>query len=289
MRHSDRTFRHLNGWFLAIISLTMLAPIVHLIAVSLSSAKYTLNNLVYFWPRGTTGYVYERLVQMPELWRAMGVSVYITVLGTFITLVLNASLGYSLSRRQMKGRRFVINLVLITFVFSIGLIPGFLIVKELGMLNTLWALMVPNATAAFYIIIFKSFFQGISYELFEAAKVDGCSEYRIFSQLVIPLSLPVFATIALFHAVGQWNSYFTALIFLRNNELYPLQLVLRNLVMGTGSQQTFASTSFNLPQTITPQAMKAGVIIFSTIPIAICYPFLQKYFAKGAMLGGLKE
>lgn len=281
-----RAFQWINSAILLLIGFTMIAPIFHLLAVSLSSAQFVNANRVHLWPKEINFDVYERLLQMDNLWRAMGISIYITAAGTFLALLLNASIAYSLSRPHMKGRKWVIYGVLITFIFQASLIPSFLIVKELGMLNTLWALTIPNAVAAFYIIIFKAFFKGISAEIFEAAKADGCSEYRIFLQMIVPLSLPVLATIALFHAVHQWNNYFQALIFMRSSWLFPLQLLLRNLVTYSGDQ---ASLTFQLETTMTPKMMKAGVILFATLPIAVIYPFLQKYFAKGAMLGSLKE
>lgn len=176
--------------------------------------------------------------------------------------------------------------IIATFVFSIPLIPGYLTVKGLGMENTLWALMIPGATSAFYVIIIKSFFQGISPELFESAKLDGCTEYGIYGRIVVPLSKPVMATIALFHAVGQWNAYFSALIYIRDAKLAPLQIVLRSLVID--SDGSLGGAGFDMALQ-TPEMVKAGITLFVTVPILLVYPFLQKYFVKGAMVGSLKE
>jgi ABC-type glycerol-3-phosphate transport system permease component len=188
----------------------------------------------------------------------------------------------------MPGRKLFLKLVLLTFIFPVPLIPSYLLVKELGMLDTLWSLMVPGAVGAFYIFIIKAFFQGISSELFDAAKMDGSSEFGLYGRIVLPLSMPVLATIALFHAVAQWNSYFSAIIFLRTKTLYPLQVLLRSMIVEDGSNSGIDNT-FQLNMQFTPEMMKAGIVLFATAPILIVYPFLQKYFVKGAMLGSLKE
>ncbi|WJH33878.1 carbohydrate ABC transporter permease [Paenibacillus sp. CC-CFT747] len=177
--------------------------------------------------------------------------------------------------------------IVVTFIFSAPLIPNYLLVRSLGMENTLWALMIPGALSAFYVIIMKTFFQGISSEMFDAAKMDGCSEWGIYARVAIPMSLPVIATIALFHAVGQWNSYFSALLYIRSKDLLPLQVLLRNLVMEEQASNMASSAEVSL--VMTPEMLKAGITLFATLPILIVYPFLQKYFVKGASLGSLKE
>jgi putative aldouronate transport system permease protein len=286
---SDRMFQIINNTVLIIISLTMIAPIIHLVAVSFSSSMYAEAKLVYFWPRGFNLDVYKTIFNMDMMWRSMGVSIYITVLGTFITLLLTSTFSYSLSRPGMPARSFIIRAMIVTYVFLPPLIPTFLLVKSLGIENTTWALMLPFAMNAFYVMIMKTFFQNISSQIFDSAKIDGCSEFGIYARIVIPLSKPVFATIALFHAVYQWNSYFYALIFIRSKELYPLQMLLRKLVVEDDGSSMSQAAMEEVAVTATPEMMKAGIIIFATIPILAVYPFLQKYFVKGAMLGSLKE
>lgn len=288
---SERLFQTMNGAFLVIASLTMIAPLIHLAAVSLSSPKFAEAKLVTFWPKGFQLDVYRTIIGMDNLWRSLGVTIYITVLGTLIALILTSSIAYALSRPQMPVRGLILKGIIVTFVFSIPLIPNYLVVKGLGMEDTLWALMVPGALGAFNIIIMKTFFQGLSTEVFDAAKIDGCSEFGIYGRIAIPLSKPVIATIGLFHAVTQWNSYFQALIFIRSKELYPLQILLRSLVVedeGNLGQSGQSGSVDSIVQT-TPEMMKAGIILFATIPILLVYPFLQKYFVKGATLGSLKE
>jgi putative aldouronate transport system permease protein len=285
----DRLFHLLNNGFILLISLTMVAPIIHVAAVSFSSAEFAQRNLVTFWPKGFNLEVYEKILDMDQLWRSFGVTVYTTVVGTLLALMLTSSIAYSLSRPNMPFKKIILQLILITFVFTAPLIPNYLLVKSLGLENTLWALMLPPALSAFNVIIMKTFFQGLSEEVFDSAKIDGCSEFGIFTRIALPMSKPVIATIGLFQAVALWNSYFSALIYIRSEELFPLQLLLRTLIIeeaGTGSEMS----STNLELTfLTPEQMKAGIILFATVPILILYPFLQKYFVKGAMLGSLKE
>ncbi len=280
-------FPIINGIFFIVLCLTMIAPIVHLLAVSLSSPKYAGAKLVTFWPKGFNLDVYETILGMGNIWNAMGVSVTITVVGTLVALAFTSTISYSLSRPRMKGRKWVLRGIILTFIFSAPLIPNYLLIRALNMDNTLWVLIIPGALAAFNVIIMKTFFQGISAEMFEAAKIDGCSELGIFARIAIPLSAPVIATIALFHSVGQWNSYFTALIYIRDKDLLPLQVLLRNLIMEDQANQMAATTELSM--VLTPEMLKAGITLFATLPILIVYPFLQKYFVKGAMVGSLKE
>ncbi|GIP40706.1 ABC transporter permease [Paenibacillus sp. J31TS4] len=286
---SDRRFQLANDLFLVLVSLTMFAPLLHLAAVSLSAPEYVGAKLVTFWPRGFSLEVYRTIFGTSSLWRAMGVSVYITVVGTLLALLFTSTIAYSLSRPQMPLRGWILKGIVLTFVFSVPLIPSYLLVRTLQMDNTLWALMVPGALSAFNVFIMKTFFQGLSAELFDAAKMDGCSELGIYARIAIPLSSPVIATIGLFHAVGQWNSYFSALIYIKTKTLLPIQVLLRNLVVEDGLGSMSQIQTVDLSRTSTPEMMKAGILLFATLPILIVYPFLQKYFVKGAMLGSLKE
>lgn len=281
-------FPVINALFFTVLCLTMIAPLVHLAAVSLSAPMYANAKMVLFWPMGWNVEVYKTIIGMGNVWRSMGNSIYITVLGTLIALFFTSTLGYALSRPQMKGRRWVLRGIVLTFIFSAPLVPSYLLVRSLGMENTLWALMIPNALSAFHVIIMKTFFQGISSEMFDAGKIDGCSEWGTFWRISIPLSAPVIATISLFHAVGQWNSYFAALIYIRDRNLHPLQIMLRNLIVEEEANH-MVTTSVEVANMMTPEMLKAGITLFATIPILLVYPFLQKYFVKGAMVGSLKE
>lgn len=286
---SELLFQAVNNVVFFLVGLTMIAPLIHLLAVSFSSPLYVNSKQVLFWPKGFNTNVYETIFGLQTIWRAMGVSVWITLAGTALTLMLGSSLSYSLSRRSMKGRAFVLKAIVVTFVFTAPLIPTYLLVGSLGLKNTLWALIVPNALSAFYVLIIKTFFEGISQELFESAKIDGCSEFKIYYRIVLPLSKPVLATIALFHSVYQWNSYFGALMYIRDRGLFPLQIILRNMVVDDQAQRVIQNASAEAIRSTTPEMMKAGIIMFATLPILIVYPFLQRFFVKGAMLGAVKE
>lgn len=284
---SDLPFQLLNAAVIILVSFTMIAPIINVLAISLSAPLYANAHLVGLWPMEPSLGVYAKIVTYTHLWRAMGVTIYIAVAGTLLCLALSSSLAYALSRPNMRGRKMVTVGVLFTFIFTAPLIPTYLVVRALGFENHLSALIVPGALGAYYVIIMKTFFQGISSELFDAAKIDGAGEARIFTRIVLPLSTAVLATIALFHAVGQWNAYFNALIFIRNKLLHPLQMVLRNLLTEDMTPDMIAG-DMDMNLRSTPEQMRAGIILFATVPILIIYPFLQKYFVKGATLGSVK-
>ncbi|WP_127585817.1 carbohydrate ABC transporter permease [Paenibacillus koleovorans] len=282
---SEKLFQFLNAAFFLVLGALMLAPMVHVLSISLSSTEFVDANKVFIWPRGFNTFIYEHIFSQQRLWRAMGVSVYITVVGTVIFLLFTSTMAYALSRPHMPVRKLIMRLIVISFIFNVPLIPYFLTVNFLGLTNTLWALMIPGAVGAFSVILMKTFFQGISSEIFDAGYIDGCSEFGIYWRIACPLSLPSFATMGLFHAVGTWNGYFAALIFIRDKDLYPIQIVLRGMIVSENSPD-FKEL---LDMHITPETLKAGIIIFATLPIIIVYPFLQKYFVKGAQLGSLKE
>ncbi|SDC95042.1 putative aldouronate transport system permease protein [Paenibacillus sp. UNCCL117] len=284
---SGRAATALIGIVLTLIALSMVVPLIHLLAVSLSDPVYANAKLVYLWPKGFHLNVYKTIIGMEPLWRSMGVTIFITVGGTLLHLFFTSTMAYGLSRPFAPGKKIILRLVLVTFIFSAPLIPTYLVISGLGLENKLIALMLPGAVNAFGVIIMKTFFQGLSSELFDAAKIDGCSELGIFTRIALPLSLAGIATLALFHSVGIWNSYFSALLYIQNKELYPLQILLRSLVVEENA--SFRQGGAGEVITSTPEMMKAGIILFATAPILLVYPFLQKFFVKGAMLGSLKE
>lgn len=289
IQRSEKSFQWINAAFFVALCFTMVSPMIHLLSVSLSDPKYANNKLIVLWPKGFQMSVYESLLHMKDMWRAMGVSVYITIMGTLLCLIMTSALAYALTRPMMPGRKLLLKLILITFIFPVPLIPSYLIVKELGMINTLWSLIIPGAVGAYNVFIMKTFFQGISSELTDAMKMDGSGEFGIYTRLVLPLSGPVLATIALFHSVGTWNSYFGAMIYIRSKNLFPLQLKLKTLVASNATDSGLDSIAIDSGVLSSPETIKAAAILFTMVPILIVYPFLQKYFVKGAMLGSLKE
>ncbi|MCJ8011990.1 carbohydrate ABC transporter permease [Paenibacillus sp. KQZ6P-2] len=286
---SDKIFQWINGTFFILLCFTMIAPIIHLMAVSVSDPVYANNKMVMLWPKGFQLDVYKSLFAMKDMWRSMGVSVYITIMGTVLCLILTSTLAFAITRPMMPGRKLITKLILFTFIFPVPLIPSYLVIKSLGMIDSLWALIIPGALGAYNVFIMKTFFQGIPSELVDAMKIDGSGEFGVYTRLVLPLSLPALATIALFHSVGTWNSYFGALMYIRSADLYPLQLKLRNMVATSSADSGIDAVAVSSGILQSPETIKAATILFSTIPILLIYPFLQKYFVKGAMLGSLKE
>ncbi|MEF3305871.1 carbohydrate ABC transporter permease [Paenibacillus sp. GYB003] len=288
---TDRWFPLWNGTILVLACFTMVAPMIHLLAVSLSDPVYANAKLVGLWPKGFSLVAYKEILSLDRLWRSFGISVYLCAMGTLIFLAFTTSFSYALSRPNMPMRKWVLQGVLVTLVFTSPLIPNYMLVRSLGLENTLWALMIPGALSAFSVIIMKTFFQGISSELFDAAKIDGSGECSVYAKIALPLSAPVIATLSLFHVVGLWNSYFGAIIYIRNKDLYPLQVVLRSLIVENGAATAVdvAGGAAEIAVPATPEQLKAGIILVATVPILFVYPFIQKHFVKGAMLGSLKE
>jgi putative aldouronate transport system permease protein len=281
---SRRAFVIFNYAFLVLVSMAMLLPFLHILAGSFSSGPAITNGLVTIFPVDFTLGNYRAVLDDPKIWRSFGVTVFITVAGTLINLILTALMAYGLSKPDLKGRSFIIMLVLLTMIFQAPMIPSYLMVKELGMLNSLWALLIPSAIAAFNLIIMISFFRNIPEGLVESAKMDGAGEYRTLWSIVLPLSLPSISTIGLFYAVNHWNSYMVALMYIRDAQLYPLQVLLRRLLVESDEQMLIrVNTAIQ-----SVEGIKMASIMVATIPILVVYPLIQKHFVKGAMLGSIK-
>ncbi|MCF0147963.1 MAG: carbohydrate ABC transporter permease [Clostridium sp.] len=275
---------------IAIIGIIVVAyPLYFIIIASISDPSAVASGQTLLLPKNITFDGYKELFKTPQIWVGYRNTIIYTVLGTFIGLAVNIPVGYALSRKDLVGRKLLTWFYMITMFFSGGLIPTFLTVKELGFYDNFWVMVLPFSVSVYNIIVAKSFFQSnLPEELWEAAKIDGCSNIRYFIQIVLPLSKAIIAVIGLWTAVGMWNSYFNALIYLRDESLYPLQLILRNILitnqmqsaMGTGEAAQIAIRNANL--------MRYAVIIISTAPIMCVYPFVQKHFNKGIMVGSIK-
>lgn len=282
----EKAFTLFNYLFLGGFALLCLFPFIHVIAQSLSSQRAIVSGEVLFFPIETTFLAYKEVLMDQHFLRAFFISVARTVVGTFINVFLTCLMAYPLSKTYIKGRGVILFAVVFTMLFSGGMIPTYLVVRETGLLNTFWAYIIPTAISAFNLIIVKNFFQSVPQELEESAKIDGASNIGILFRIVIPLSMPVIATIALFHAVFHWNSFFDAVLYINDRSLYPLQVYLRELIQ-------FDQSEINLrdnfeQQLLANESLKAAALISSTLPILIVYPFLQKYFVKGVMLGSVK-
>ncbi|MET3847395.1 MULTISPECIES: carbohydrate ABC transporter permease [unclassified Paenibacillus] len=286
MSKGEKWFSGINHFALACFGLLALAPFIHILAQSFSSYRAIVSGEVSFLPVEWTTEAYVKVFNDPGFIQSFLVSVQRTVVGTLISVVLTMLLAYPLSRYYIKGRGPIMFLIVFTMLFSGGMIPTYLVIKELHLMNTFWAYVIPGAVNAFHVVIMKNFFQSIPNELEESARIDGSSNLGILFRIVVPLSMPVIATIALFNAVGQWNSFFDAVMYVTDSSLKPLQIYLRELVM---SGQSNINTTDSLErQLLAVESLKAAALIASTLPILLVYPFLQKYFVKGIMIGSVK-
>jgi multiple sugar transport system permease protein/putative aldouronate transport system permease protein len=283
----QRIFQICNGFFLTVIGLTMVLPILHVIAQSFSDAAAINNGSVGIWPSGFTWENYHMVLKDKTMWMSFRNSVIITLFGTLINLASTASLAYPLSRPEYLYRKPALVLVLLTMIFHAPLIPNYLLLKNLHMLNTLWVLMIPGAISAYNLFVMRSFFVNLPGELLDSARIDGCGETRMIWSIVLPLSKPVMATMGIMYAVGNWNMYSQAIYYINKRSLIPLQVRLREIVItdNLGS----ADITSELIQLISPEGLKMAVIVIATIPIMLVYPFLQKHFIKGMMVGSIKS
>ncbi|WJH33392.1 carbohydrate ABC transporter permease [Paenibacillus sp. CC-CFT747] len=263
-------------------------PFLNAVANAFSSNRAIQTGLVTIFPIEWQWDAMKTVLGDKQVIRSLGVTVYITVIGTALNMIFTILTAYPLSRRDLKGRTLFMNYMIITMLFGGGLIPFFLLVKALGMLNTLWSLMIPGLISAFNVIIMKTFFQGIPDELREAAIVDGCGNIRFLLRIVLPLSGASMATIGLFYAVGHWNSFFNAVLFINNPDYYPLQVKLRNILLLAQMDTSLETLQQQNQLHVIEESLKSATVVFATLPILIVYPFLQKHFVKGAMLGSIK-
>lgn len=271
---------------LTLIAVIMVIPFIYVIAASFATEAEIQTRPIFFIPDSPTLDAYARIFDMNDMgtrvFHSLLISVCVTAVGTFINLFFTTTMAYGLSRSNLIGKKPLLNMVLFTMVFGGGMIPLFLVVKGLGMYDTYSALILPGAISAYNMIIVRNFFMELPRELEEAASIDGCSDIGIFIKIALPLSLPCLATFGLFYAVGHWNNYFGALLYLEDSTKFPFQLVLRNIVMQTAETQTD-------PNALIPEdTLKMAVIVIGTVPILIVYPFLQKHFAAGVMVGAVK-
>lgn len=272
-------------FLLTVLAVLMVIPFIYVIAASFATETEILSRPIFLIPEEPTLDAYKRIFDMEDMGatvvRSLGISIGVTVVGTIINLFFTTTMAYGLSRSDLYGKKVLLNMVLFTMVFNGGMIPTFLVVKALGMYDTYAALILPGAISAYNMLIVRNFFMELPQGLEEAASIDGCTDIGIFIKIALPLSLPCLATFGLFYAVGHWNNYFGALLYLADSTKYPFQLVLRNMVMIT---QEDTLDGEDLPQ----ETLKMAVIVVGTVPILIVYPFLQKHFAAGVMVGAIK-
>lgn len=272
-----------------IFALSTVLPFLYVIAGSFATEKELTQRAFFIIPHEFSLNAYKYIINDGAIFRGLKNSLFVTIVGTFVNMVFTTTFAYPLSRRYLKGRNFFMNMVIVTMLFSGGMIPGYLLISGLNMLNSYSALILPGAISAFNMVIVKNFFQELPVELEEAAKIDGCSDLGIFFKIILPLSKPVIASIALFYAVGHWNDYFSAMLYIRDTNKEVVQIALRRIVLLAGGANPDGSPiDFGDLGAPPEKAVKMAATVVSTMPILVVYPFVQKYFTKGIMVGAVK-
>lgn len=293
MKHEtfgDRLFGTVNTVFLTLIAFIVIYPLIFVLIASLSEPAEVLNGEVWLYPKGVHFHAYERILEQDEVMNGYWNTIVYTVTGTAVNIVMTVLAAYPLSRGRFAGKGVITAFMVFTMFFSGGLIPTYLLVKQLGMVDTIWAMIIPGAVSVYNIIIMRTFFQtGIPKEVQEAAHMDGCNDFQLLRIIVLPLSMPIIAVMILLYSVGHWNSYFSALIYLSDRGMYPLQLFLRELLVQNQTFETIAYFNEDLTKRMMEaEAIKYAAVIVANLPVLLLYPFLQKYFAKGMLVGAIK-
>lgn len=292
---ADKSFTVFVYLFLIVALVIVAYPLLYIVSASISDPFAVNSGRMLLFPKGITFEGYETIFNNAALWRGYLNTIFYTALGTSINLFVTIPAGYALSRPDFYGKNIFTKFMMVTMFVSGGLIPSYLLVTSLGMNNTVWALVLPNAASVYNIIVTRTFFQSsIPDEIEEAAIMDGASYFRRFFSIILPLSKPIISVMALFYGIGHWNQYFNALIYISDRQKYPLQMILREILVlqdmssNPSQQMTGEMAEFLYSQQQLGQVIKYGVMIVSTLPLIMVYPFLQKYFVKGVMIGSLK-
>ncbi|EGG33163.1 carbohydrate ABC transporter permease [Paenibacillus sp. HGF5] len=279
-------FDALNALILTGVVGACLYPFVYMLAVSLSDSASIASGEVWLWPKGFNLDMYQYVFEDGRVLKGYKNTLIYVVLGTAISLMVTALGAYSLSKAKLVMGKPILMLIVFTMFFNGGMIPTFLVVKELGFVNTIWGMVLPGAVATWNLLIMRTFFMGMPQELEESGKIDGLSEIGIFFRIVLPLSKPVLATIGLYYAVGMWNNFMGPLLYLRDADMQPLQVILRNIVLSGQLTGTDGPVVGDI--VVVEDGLKFATIMVSTLPILLVYPFIQKYFVKGALIGSVK-
>jgi putative aldouronate transport system permease protein len=280
-----RVFTVINGTLLFIIALVCFLPFVNVIASSFASTQEVVARKFILFPHTFSLDAYRYILSTPTLFKSLAVSIGVTGIGTLVSMILTSLMAYGLSRKYLAGRNILNFLVVFTMLFSGGMIPTFLVVKAFGLIDSYWSLILPVAINAFNLIIMRNFFQALPDSLEESAKMDGCSDFGVFLKIMLPLAMPSIATISLFYAVTYWNTYMTAILYINDSAKWPIQVLLRQIVIVSSGMQAEGSSVDVVPPA---QTIKMAVIVIATVPMLIAYPFVQKYFVKGALVGSVR-
>lgn len=287
---SDIIFDIFNYTLLGLITILVLYPLYFIVIASFSDPDFINTGQVVFWPKGFNTLGYQKIFEDTKIWRAYGNTIFYTLVGTCINIVLTMMFAYPLSRKDFCGRRFLTFFMMFTMYFQGGLMPTYILMQNIHLYDTPWVMVLLPAINVFNVIIAKTNIQNnIPEELYEAAAIDGCSHFKFFCKIVMPLSKSIVAVLVLYYGVAHWNEFMNGLVYLRDEGLYPLQLVLRGiLVQNQASADMIADIDSMMAQQKAAELIKYGLIIVSALPVLVIYPFLQKYFAKGVMVGAVK-
>lgn len=283
----SKGFDLFNRVFLFMVAATCIIPFLYVAVASITTPEELLVKKIVFIPTKVTFAAYQYILSSKIIPQSLLVSVFITVFGTLINISMTALMAYPLSRKNLRGRKHLLSMVIFTMLFSGGMIPTYLVVSSLHLINSYWALWLPTAISAFNLILMKNFFQEIPNELIEAVKIDGGNDWQILMKVILPLSLPAIAVFSLFYAVGHWNSFFNAILYIKDSGRWPIQVWLRQIVLLSSGGFADASVMSEVEYIPTINTQYA-VIMFATVPVLMIYPFVQKYFAKGVLVGSIK-
>lgn len=273
--------------FLFLIAATMVVPFIYIIMVSFTDSTVYEAGTLILWPKKWSTEAYELVLSGSGFLNALKSTLFITLVGTPMNVLFNSGLAYMLSKKAIPGRRIINKLVMFTMLFGAGMIPNYINMSNLNLLNTWWASILPATCGAWNVMVMRSFFEGLPIELEEAAEIDGCSQIKIFTTIVLPLSKAMLATFTLFAAVSYWNTYFSSVMYVTRTELISLQVYLQKIVLSSNISDVIDMTS-DLKNTVPTEIMKMATVVVAVLPILCVYPFLQKHFAKGVMVGAVK-
>ena len=286
---SDRVFNIVIYVVMTLFCVILLLPLLHVVACAFSEPKMVYTGKVIIFPKNLSVESFRRVFEEKSIWTGYRNTIFYTVVGTVISLFLQMSSGYALSRSDLRFRKLFQFMFVLTMFVSGGLIPSYIVIRTLKMLNPVWAIILPGALSAGNVIVVRTFISSsIPYDIQESAMIDGCSAGRIFFSIIIPLAKPLMAVMMLYSIVGYWNSYFNALIYVTNKDLQPLQMVLRNILVSNDINSMGGNTMGNAEAALMSESLKYSTIVVSTLPILIIYPFFEKYFEKGMIIGSLK-
>jgi putative aldouronate transport system permease protein len=292
MRRTETIYQLCLVAILAVISLSMIAPFFYVLAVSFTDSSVFKSHELILWPKKWSITAYEYVLNGHGFTSALRSSLFITLVGTPLALLVSATMSYMVSKPTLPARKWILRLIVFTLLFSPGLIPNYLLVRELGLLDSWWSLILPMVSNAWTILVMKSFFQTIPHELEESAKIDGANDLQVFWRIILPLSKAPLAAFTLFFAVGFWNTYFNAIIYINDSAMWPLQVYLQQIVLAANASQFINSEAvlqMELAGGLPEETIKMASVVLVMAPIVMAYPFLQKHFAKGVMIGSVKE